>query len=47
MRGKELSLLQPNCLQGITPAYAGKRFGVPLCILTGEDHPRLCGEKKV
>ena len=45
MRGKVLQYHVFSPVLGITPAYAGKRFGVPLCILTGEDHPRLCGEK--
>ena len=32
---------------GITPAYAGKSFGVPLLDSGIKDHPRLCGEKLV
>ena len=30
---------------GITPAYAGKRFGGRLLLFQQQDHPRLCGEK--
>ena len=30
---------------GITPAYAGKRAGLPSPAGGGRDHPRVCGEK--
>ena len=29
----------------ITPAYAGKRYGIIPCADKGGDHPRVCGEK--
>ena len=45
MRGKDV--LHCNCLSefGITPAYAGKSPCLPCKLLTGWDHPRVCGEK--
>ena len=45
MRGKvEDPLLDcPKC--GITPAYAGKSFGISVGIGVLLDHPRVCGEK--
>ncbi len=47
MRGKAIEQVRVLQDLGITPAYAGKSqyltFGVPLL----EDHPRLCGEKRV
>ena len=47
MRGKVQDEKVENQRKRITPAYAGKSqyltFGVPLL----EDHPRLCGEKRV
>ena len=30
----------------ITPAYAGKTYGIELEIDDGEDHPRVCGKDK-
>ena len=45
MRGKGIKPLTVSDVQGITPAYAGKRRGKsPVCHRT-QDHPRLCGEK--
>ena len=45
MRGKVLcSSLFHGCSR-ITPAYAGKRGGVPMQKYGGLDHPRVCGEK--
>ncbi len=47
MRGKGNRHEIANALNGITPAYAGKRasgFSLNLYI---QDHPRLCGEKQV
>ena len=45
MRGKGLVTRFKTLLQGITPAYAGKRNSpVKVCIRL-RDHPRLCGEK--
>ena len=35
-------MLNPN---GITPAYAGKRFDCLSLSVLLEDHPRVCGEK--
>ena len=32
---------------GITPAYAGKRFPTAALFRSSRDHPRVCGEKKV
>ena len=31
---------------GITPAYAGKSVAVCGAANLGQDHPRLCGEKR-
>ena len=45
MRGKEYSDPKSCMRQRITPAYAGKSVLSPLLALSGEDHPRLCGEK--
>ena len=46
MRGKGIKPLTVSDVQGITPAYAGKRRGKsPVCHRT-QDHPRLCGEKE-
>ncbi len=33
--------------EGITPAYAGKSFRRLSDLFSVQDHPRLCGEKKV
>ncbi len=45
MRGKAQDRLSRHQLEGITPAYAGKRKN-PHCKSQGlQDHPRLCGEK--
>ena len=45
MRGKASVCATASCVNGITPAYAGKSFSVlPVAVLI-EDHPRLCGEK--
>ena len=47
MRGKgyRVSLLAPG--GGITPAYAGKRITCTLTLSLPQDHPRLCGEKRL
>ena len=45
MRGKDKKQLVILCDFGITPAYAGKSFISAPWGWTGEDHPRLCGEK--
>ena len=45
MRGKAWAdyRMKPN--RGITPAYAGKRYGTMDIIQASGDHPRVCGEK--
>ena len=45
MRGKVQIIQRGKAGFGITPAYAGKRFGSQIVRGTLEDHPRLCGEK--
>ena len=45
MRGKAKCGSDNVSVQGITPAYAGKRGFFRLCRLQCGDHPRLCGEK--
>ena len=45
MRGKDLLVVQPCTADGITPAYAGKRFQISIRWNLLRDHPRLCGEK--
>ena len=37
-------MLNPN---GITPAYAGKSPYPVALTLSGGDHPRVCGEKRL
>ena len=47
MRGK-VRLLRPEVHElGITPAYAGKRDTSELKYVRDEDHPRVCGEKRL
>ena len=45
MRGKGLVPYVPRLVQGITPAYAGKRGRGTCPRPCGWDHPRVCGEK--
>ena len=45
MRGKVESAPLVMCLQGITPAYAGKSLYFAPMICKAWDHPRICGEK--
>ena len=45
MRGKAYFCHVNILLQGITPAYAGKRFLHPRHFVGNWDHPRVCGEK--
>ena len=45
MRGKVFEFPFSISVPRITPAYAGKRTGIPLSRLSRKDHPRLCGEK--
>ena len=47
MRGKAFLVCQCDYSTGITPAYAGKSYQSPQCIIIHMDHPRLCGEKQV
>ena len=45
MRGKGVKQSNSRIRMGITPAYAGKRPSGQWPLLTGWDHPRVCGEK--
>ena len=45
MRGKGELPCAVNGLNGITPAYAGKRLRNGIRLTMSWDHPRLCGEK--
>ena len=45
MRGKDLPIVKPENVIRITPAYAGKSPALRQEFATGQDHPRLCGEK--
>ena len=47
MRGKGIVKLKNARFMGITPAYAGKRFGKAVISPYHRDHPRLCGEKTI
>ena len=47
MRGKAGFAYNIDAINRITPAYAGKRQAVYHRCRTAEDHPRLCGEKKM
>ena len=47
VRGKVLPLTSSGHVLGITPACAGKSMVTFLLNLASEDHPRVCGEKKV
>ena len=44
-RGKERSFSCPTAFTGITPAWAGKRFGGLRRACVPGDHPRVGGEK--
>ena len=46
MRGKVIDLCEEKGIDGITPAYAGKRDSLPRDSTPPGDHPRVCGEKK-
>ena len=46
MRGKGNLYLLDGVLDGITPAYAGKRKSQQDVTWHTGDHPRVCGEKK-
>ena len=45
MRGKVELVSESGVSLGITPAYAGKRCRLTVCLLRIRDHPRVCGEK--
>ena len=45
MRGKVVDIVYQLQQEGITPAYAGKRWQKLRKTRTPQDHPRLCGEK--
>ena len=45
MRGKDIDRSNKKNVNGITPAYAGKRQSLPAEPDKLQDHPRLCGEK--
>ena len=47
MRGKEVVHDQKDLHGGITPAYAGKSDFHDAHLRFFEDHPRLCGEKRI
>ena len=47
VRGKVCWSLSRGSCTWITPACAGKRKGDKISVSAGEDHPRVCGEKKV
>ena len=46
MRGKAPGVVANSPGAGITPAHAGKRCINARLQLTGQDHPRACGEKE-
>ena len=46
MRGKAGKLIRRQSGKGITPAYAGKSLLELVAVVSGRDHPRLCGEKE-
>ncbi len=47
MRGKALYGVFEGLVGGITPAHAGKSFGLVIKFLRHGDHPRTCGEKRL
>ena len=47
MRGKALYGVFEGLVGGITPAHAGKSFGLVIKFLRHGDHPRTCGEKSL
>ena len=47
MRGKGSRITKAGVRIGITPAYAGKSFSCSRSSNSGQDHPRLCGEKSI
>ena len=47
MRGKAADRCTSTALAGITPAYAGKSVSYRWAVGAREDHPRVCGEKRL
>ena len=47
MRGKGWYMCKVQVASRITPAYAGKSIQLDFLDRPVEDHPRLCGEKKL
>ena len=47
MRGKDSVFSDITCVWGITPAYAGKSAVSSAVKQKIQDHPRLCGEKRL
>ena len=47
MRGKANDIFNAIHRHGITPAYAGKSFSLSFANSMYQDHPRLCGEKRM
>ena len=45
MRGKVSRSISSRMVEGITPAYAGKRVRSVSWSCRSRDHPRVCGEK--
>ena len=45
VRGKVGTLISDKTVQRITPACAGKRESPEMHEYSGQDHPRMCGEK--
>ena len=45
MRGKAVFGCYVSKIRRITPAYAGKSLLELVAVVSGRDHPRLCGEK--
>ena len=46
MRGKDKVIVDTELIDGITPAYAGKRGRREHKYSDEKDHPRVCGEKR-
>ena len=47
MRGKDVYTPSFTAVLRITPAYAGKRQITVHSVCSSQDHPRLCGEKRI
>ena len=46
-RGKDFAGLSCTCREGITPAWAGKRYALFDMTQSTMDHPRVGGEKRL